>query len=191
MPDSSDDLVEWVKELALNAETTVVITSVSILEDWVKAAIKARTRDLSSKLEERLFSGYGPLNSFAGKIDIAYAFNIIEGDVYNDLRALKDIRNAFAHSTENLHLNSPTLAPLLQKLTGWAKGADARDLFNDRVSACVEALKVPLNEKAFIKALMKWKPEQTSSPEKSGEQPPRHPDDPGETSKNGEAPPQS
>jgi len=191
MPDSPDDLVQWVKKLALNAETTVVITSVSRLEDWVKAAIKAKTRDLSSKLEERLFSGYGPLNSFSGKIDVAYAFSIIEMDIYNDLRALKDIRNTFAHSMDNLHLNSPAIAPMLRRLTGWTKAADARKLFNERVSACVDALEVPLNDKALINALMNWKPEQKSSPEKSAEQPPHHPDGPGETAKDEKVPPRS
>jgi DNA-binding MltR family transcriptional regulator len=165
MADNPDDLVGWVEELARNAETTVVITSVSILEDWVKAAIKTKTRDLSSKLEERLFSGYGPLNSFAGKIDIAYAFNIIETDIYNDLRALKDIRNAFAHSMENLHLNSPQLEPLLQRLTGWKKGANARGIFNERLTACIQALKVPVDSHAVIDTLMKWKPERPLSGE--------------------------
>ena len=44
-----------------------------------------------------LFDGFGPLASFAQRISIAYALGAIDKGTMDELRALKEIRNHFAH----------------------------------------------------------------------------------------------
>ena len=115
------DANETLREMALHTETATAVVLASRVEDWLAAAIETRMREpLSSRLKERLYHGYGPLNSFSAKIDIAYAFSLIDDEIYNDLRAIKDIRNVFAHSKAVLNFNSPELKPHIQKLTGWS-----------------------------------------------------------------------
>jgi DNA-binding MltR family transcriptional regulator len=135
-------------------ETAVAVVLASRVEDWLAATIKTKMRDdLSSKLVERLFKGYGPLSSFSGKIDMAYAFSIFGVETYNDLRAIKDIRNRFAHSKEVIDFLSDDLAPDIQKLTGWTPQSKPIDLFMKRCKACVEEFEKHIPSDAMMEAL--------------------------------------
>jgi hypothetical protein len=97
-PPPQFDYAETIRKIVLHTDTATAVVFASRVEDWLGAAIKTRMRvDLSSRLRERLFEGYGPLSTFSGKIDIGYALSMFEADIYNDLRAIKDIRNRFAH----------------------------------------------------------------------------------------------
>jgi hypothetical protein len=44
--------------------------------------------------------------------------DLIDDAIYKDLRALNEIRNAFAHATDQLHFDSPKLVRHFQKLSG-------------------------------------------------------------------------
>lgn len=46
----------------------------------------------------------GPASSFSGKIELLYAFRIINEDLYNSLNQLRTIRNQAAHSSENFFI---------------------------------------------------------------------------------------
>jgi hypothetical protein len=131
--------------------------STTVLEDWVAAAIKTKMRHLSKTLDARIFRGYGPLSTFSAKIDIGYALELFDDTICSDLRALKDIRNAFAHTTDLVFFRSKSVAPEFQKLSGWTKDRHPHELFRERVTACVEALKVPLKNKALINALLGYR----------------------------------
>ena len=157
-PEDDFDLVGEIRGVARLTDAAVVIVSVSTLEDWLEKALKSRMRPLTSEVEHRLFTGYGPLNSFAAKIDIAYALGFFERDTYNDLRALKDIRNAFAHTSDFIFFDSASLTPLFQRLTGWTKDSDPKILFKERTNACVEPFKKILGMAALLKALREYKP---------------------------------
>lgn len=54
-------------------------------------------RALPAQTEDELFEGLGPLASQTGRIEIAFAFNLIGSQVRNDLRQINEIRNKFAH----------------------------------------------------------------------------------------------
>ncbi len=151
---SSEASFEFIKHLQPN----FAIVAGSVLEDLIEAALKSKMRDdLSAGLKERLFSGYGPLSTFSGKIEIAFAFSYFDGQIYNDLRAIKDIRNKFAHATDFLNFSSPELERDAQKLTGWKKGCDVDALFKERFSACVNVIKEHLKKSDLINALRNYK----------------------------------
>jgi len=162
------DLLEWIDEVSRRAEPVFAIVSASILEDWLGQALETQMRDLTSTLRARLFGGYGALATFSAKIDVAYAFKLFDEDLYNDFRAIKDIRNKFAHTRDlNLHFNSLELAPEVQKLTGWTNKSDPEQLFNQRVHACVKAVQPHMNQSAIVKALKKDRAPQSTHPDQS------------------------
>ena len=49
----------------------------SALDNAVELALLTKMRRLSRDMKDKIFDGYGPLSTFAGKIDIAYALEII------------------------------------------------------------------------------------------------------------------
>jgi hypothetical protein len=158
MAETPIDLVEIAREVVKRGEASVVILAVSILEDWLTGTLKARMRPLSETVEARLFGGQAPLRSFAAKIDIAYALQIIDAQTQANMRALKDIRNDFAHATTILHIDSPELTRRFQKLSGWTKDCDLHKLFNDRVADCLVPLRKLLNINLLASALMAYVP---------------------------------
>jgi DNA-binding MltR family transcriptional regulator len=97
-------------------------------------------RQVSKNLAAKIFDGYGPLSTLSAKIDIAYLFELIDEPVFNDLRALKEIRNIFAHSQEVKFFTGSEILKACQKLSGWEKGCDAKALFDRRLSFCVEQM---------------------------------------------------
>jgi len=56
------------------------------------------------KYKDRLFNYPGPLSSFSGKIELAYAFRIIDEKLYKSLNKLREIRNLAAHSSDSFFL---------------------------------------------------------------------------------------
>src|SRR5712672_3321818 len=63
-------------------------------------AITSRLARRDAGLIKLLFEG--PLQSFSSRIHLGYALGIYGGGVYADLKKIKDIRNAFAHSAEDI-----------------------------------------------------------------------------------------
>ena len=75
----------------------IALTVGARLDAALERALLAKMRELSEAQRTNLFEGYGPLSSFAAKIDVAYALNIFDGALYADLIVIRKIRNAFAH----------------------------------------------------------------------------------------------
>jgi DNA-binding MltR family transcriptional regulator len=84
--------------------------------------LTAVCRPLSSTVRAKIFDDYGPLSQFSAKIDIAYIFELIDKTTYDDLRAIKDIRNKFAHTTGYVLFSNEQINRECQRLTGWEKG---------------------------------------------------------------------
>jgi DNA-binding MltR family transcriptional regulator len=95
-----------------------VIIGASQLDNALEAALLAKMRQLSRDARDKLFDGYGPLNTFSAKIDISYAFNIIDNETYTSLRAVNRIRNKFAHTEKYLGFNDQDISSLIDSLPG-------------------------------------------------------------------------
>jgi DNA-binding MltR family transcriptional regulator len=149
-----EELMGVLRDSAQRSETAHAVVAAARVENWLQAAILTRMRaGLSKTVRERLFKGYGPLSSFSGKIDIAYAFSMFGPQTYNDLRAIKDIRNTFAHSNKEIHFRSDIVMRNVQKLTGWTKEADPINLFFERCKAGIDELKKHSSTDAMTQAL--------------------------------------
>ncbi len=110
------------------------------LEANLQDMLVATCRPLSNTMQAKIFDGYGPLSHFSAKIDIAYIFELIDETTYDDLRAIKGVRNKFAHTTGYVLFNNERVDRECQRLTGWKKGNDNRLLFEARCIACNEVI---------------------------------------------------
>jgi DNA-binding MltR family transcriptional regulator len=167
--DLLEELERELHEASKRGQTAYVLVVTTALEGLLEQAIISKMRKLSKTFHATLFNGYGPLATFSAKIDIAYAFNIIDEDIVGDFRGIKDIRNAFAHPNEVVHFNNPKLIPHLQKLSGYRKDCDVRGLFDERLAACVEVLTRHVDVMRLISAL---KGEDDKSKEDDDSKPP-------------------
>jgi hypothetical protein len=83
----------------------IVVRLNSILEYDLERAIKRKFRPLHKDMRKRLFDAYGPLSTFAAKIDIAYALDITTEAIHKELGTMRKIRNKFAHTKDALSLD--------------------------------------------------------------------------------------
>ena len=93
--------IDHIIRLSVHADYTAAITSVACLEEAFKTAITRHLRaGLSTDEEKRIFdySANGMLATLDSRIKMSYALGIIESEERDDLDAIRNIRNAFAHS---------------------------------------------------------------------------------------------
>jgi DNA-binding MltR family transcriptional regulator len=97
--------------------------------------------------------GYGPLESFSGKIEVSYAFELIDEETYYDLRIIKEIRNTFAHAAAVTHFRSDEVTKFLKKFKQWNAVIDPLLLFNERVAFCLTKIDAALERLILASAL--------------------------------------
>jgi DNA-binding MltR family transcriptional regulator len=116
-------LCDKVSELRTKAGVLITLTdshhaiiAAAELDNALQLAILAKMCRLSSDMKERIFDGYGPLNNFAAKIDIAYALGIIPHEFYESLRKINKIRVKFAHSKTFLNFQYHEISAIIDSL---------------------------------------------------------------------------
>jgi DNA-binding MltR family transcriptional regulator len=81
----------------------------SILEELLSQFHKvyiAKTTNEARGIFKSLSSPYAPLSTFAGKIQLAYAYGLIPYENYEDLEIIRALRNEAAHCTFNFSLKN-------------------------------------------------------------------------------------
>jgi hypothetical protein len=124
-----------------------------LVEDELEKLLLAAGRSLENDDASRIFGRMGPLSNFAAKIEIAYMFSLIDKPIRDDLRVIKGIRNAFAHTTRFVHFGSAHIAKECRKLSTWKDGADNQDCYVERARECVNVIKQKLEVLMFAAAL--------------------------------------
>ena len=89
-------------------DRSIAIVRVASLDAVLSYVIKRKFVNLSSDEEDALFQD-GPLASFSAKIKIAYALGLYGPETRDDLNMLREIRNAFAHSTRSFDFTNPAI----------------------------------------------------------------------------------
>jgi DNA-binding MltR family transcriptional regulator len=110
-------------------------------------------RPLSNKTAKRIFAGMGPLSSFSAKIEVAYMFEFIDKATCEDLRIIKDIRNAFAHTTRFVYFGSEHIVEKVRALTNWKAGVDSQECYRHRALECINRIKEEMDTLMYAKAL--------------------------------------
>jgi hypothetical protein len=89
-------------------DRSMVIVLVSVVDDHLFTAIKAKLVE-NKKVEERIFTGLGPLATFSSRIDMGLLLGLYRDDFAKVLHGLRKVRNAFAHEMRPLTLESPEI----------------------------------------------------------------------------------
>jgi DNA-binding MltR family transcriptional regulator len=108
-------LITNIKKLQARTHAEVAIVGAAMIEEQLLRALLTKMRRLSRDMHKRLFDGYGPLSSFSGKIDVAYALHIITKEIYDDLTTIRRLRNKFAHSTSSVNFDSVEIRALFKQ----------------------------------------------------------------------------
>lgn len=96
-------------------DRAVAIIGAAYMDLVLRQAITARLLP-DDKLLNDLFENRGPLQEFGSRIQIALALNVCGRAAHHDLRKIKEIRNAFAHSAEAIDFQNQGVALLCQAL---------------------------------------------------------------------------
>jgi hypothetical protein len=131
-----EEIIASLREHALGSDA---IEMAGHMEGWLQKLLLAVGQPLSKTMTAKIFDGYGHLSQFSAKIDIAYFFGLIDQVTYDDLRAIKDIRNKFAHATATVLFTSESVDRECQRLAGWKIDNDNHALFEER---CIAAHRV-------------------------------------------------
>lgn len=81
-----------------------ILIGTSYVEEHLEKFITRILPQSDKKYTERLFNYPGPLGSFSAKIELSYAFRLIDVRTYNSLNYLRKIRNEAAHSSKDFSL---------------------------------------------------------------------------------------
>jgi hypothetical protein len=147
------DLGREIGELRLRSQAGTVLVSAAALDGSLRNLLLL-TMGLSNNKAEQIFgSPLGPLYHFSPKIDIAYAFKVIDEDLYNDLRIIKDIRNKFAHPEGPTDFETPKIKDLVRKFKSWISTSDEYQFFIDRVEHCLFKLDEFTQRQLYVQAL--------------------------------------
>lgn len=111
------------KELEQQTDRGVAIIGAAYIEERLEEVLRALFADRietvkyeKQKVSKRLFKGTGPLTSLSAKIDTAFALGMLGDHSFQDLHLIREIRNAFAHTSDPLTFHSTKIVGLSRKL---------------------------------------------------------------------------
>ena len=81
-----------------------------------------RRRTVLKRAVEPLFEPMRPLSSFWAKIHLAYALDLLDDWVFDDLQTIRGLRNALAHSHGSFSFDSADIQELLYRLQSPRRG---------------------------------------------------------------------
>lgn len=114
--------------LARESDRGAVLTGAAHLDQMLELLLRAKfsaVRQKPARAINPLFEGFGPLATFSAKVTVAYAIDLLEDWMYQDLHSIRKLRNLFAHTIAIIEFDSPEVVGLTSKLT--AKGLRKAD----------------------------------------------------------------
>jgi hypothetical protein len=95
---------EFAFKLTNESERGAILIGATKVEEYLIKLIEIILPITQKVYRNRLLKYPGPLSSFSGKIELLYAFRIIDKKVYDSLNRLREIRNQAAHSSDEFTL---------------------------------------------------------------------------------------
>lgn len=105
-------------DLTAESDRGCVIVGAAILDDFLKDQISAvfGSNGMSNRYITKAFDGSGPLANFSSKILIARGFGLIHDEVFEDMMAIRKLRNEFAHTAYNASFDNPNVVQKIKTL---------------------------------------------------------------------------
>ncbi|MDR3704717.1 MAG: hypothetical protein P4L28_02270 [Paludibacteraceae bacterium] len=91
---------EMAHKLTNESERGALLIGVGKIEEYLEKLINKILPAKQKNYTLRLLNYPGPLSSFSGKIELLYAFRIIDKRLYDSITILRKLRNKAAHSSE-------------------------------------------------------------------------------------------
>ena len=104
-PEVKEIAMHFYDTLLLESERGAVIIGTSKVEEQLEKYIRKILPDDSKTYTRKLLDYPGVLSSFSAKIELAYAFRLIDNNLYTSLNALRKIRNDAAHVSNSFSIN--------------------------------------------------------------------------------------
>jgi DNA-binding MltR family transcriptional regulator len=89
----------FLDQFSRHVERGAALGAVARLDDALKRAIQARMID-DADLKDNMFHETGPIGSLGVRIRFGYMMGVYTKTSYKELKAINNIRNAFAHSED-------------------------------------------------------------------------------------------
>ena len=110
--------VQWFEMIRLfetESDRGAAVLMAGFVDNYLGVYLHSLVED--EKVSEALFSPTGPLSSFSQRTTLAYAFNFIDKNSYEDLCLIRRIRNHFAHYPLEATFVTPKVTGLVRKLS--------------------------------------------------------------------------
>lgn len=114
-------------EVYRRTHASTVLLGAAIADQQLQDALLTKMAKLSRKLEEELFTGYGPLSTLSAKIALAYALGLIDHTARKRLTVMRQIRNKFAHADDFLTFETPAVQQLMSKFPSDCEGGERHE----------------------------------------------------------------
>jgi hypothetical protein len=111
---STDAYAAFQQNYRGESDRGVVILAGSYLERALENQLKRYL--VNDKSTDGLFEGYGPLSTFAAKIDVAFSVGLLTLAIRNELHRLRRIRNLCAHEDSAIGFSDERLTALCGRL---------------------------------------------------------------------------
>ena len=172
---------EFAYKLSNESERGAVLIGTSKVETYLENLVLEILPRKGKSYTSKLLNYPGPLSSFSGKIELTYAFRVIDERVYNSLTILRKVRNIAAHSNEMFSLENrndelnvvydfedrfPEIVhtQTFDRLLNWKKENARQSLIDNNLLEAVdfeqlwkEKLPNPEKDKTFQEHLRIWK----------------------------------
>lgn len=129
-----DATLSYFRSLFKESDRGAVLISATRLEEKLellhRTHIAHKVADPKKVLEE-LFRPYAPLSSFSAKIQLAYAYGLVDADDYADLSIIRRIRNDAAHTSVEFSFEPQDIAQKITHLKAPGRMIPLLSLMND------------------------------------------------------------
>lgn len=144
-PEFSKTFSELFDKLLNETGRGAILIGTSYIEEHLEKFILKILPKQDKKYTDRLFNYPGPLSSFSAKIELSYAFRLINERTYNSLNYLRKIRNEAAHSSNDFSLTDKEIDKAFDLGEGFRTMVHNESM-GMMIKAKVDSLKISLAE---------------------------------------------
>ena len=92
------------------------VLGASLLDGALEAALLTKCRKLTESEQKDMFGPDAPLGSFSAKIRAGYALRLFGPLTRTELDAIREVRNAFAHTRRRIYFTTPEVAAVCKRI---------------------------------------------------------------------------
>lgn len=112
----SSEMRELYRSLNEESDLAVALIAANFLDQALRTLLERSFIARSNTVNCLLDPGNGPIGTFKNRADLAYCLGLINKYLHNDLIAIGEIRNIFAHQRSRCNFDSSSITEKCKKL---------------------------------------------------------------------------